>query len=61
MSSEKFIQVIIPCKDFLVAAACQDKRVIDDHSDLFNVMFAMNKWDESKKVYRKGLVECWAN
>lgn len=60
MSSEKFKQVSIPCKDCLVTAACQDKQSFNADK-LFNFMLVMESWDESKKVYRKGLIECWAN
>ena len=31
------------------------------HYDLFDFLLALRRWDESKKVYRKGLIEAWAN
>jgi hypothetical protein len=64
MSSVEFTQINIPCKDCLVQAACKDKDTIHDklkHHDLFNFLLALRRWDESKKVYRKGLLEAWAN
>ena len=57
--SESFIQVTIPCKNCLVAAACQDKKKLND--DIYDSMLAISKFDLSKKIYRKGLIECWAN
>lgn len=62
--SEKFEQINIPCKDCLVQAMCDDKKAIENITkgyDLFDFMLALRKWDESKKVYRKGLIEAWAN
>lgn len=59
MESQKFTQVSIPCKDCLVKAACKDKPRLSE--DIFAFMLVMKKWDEKQKVYRKGLIECWAN
>ena len=62
--SEKFLQINIPCKDCLVAPACEDKKRIDqkvEPHDLFNFMLTLRRWDESQKCYRKGLIEAWVN
>ena len=62
--SVKFLQVSIPCKECLVQGACQDRLAIDrkmQAQDLFDFLLALRRWDESKKVYRKGLIEAWAN
>lgn len=60
--SEKFLQVMIPCKDCLVRAACQDKRKTSLREDkIHNFMLVMEIWDTHEKCYKKGLMECWAN
>jgi len=66
MSSEKFVQLNIPCKECLVSPICQDKQKIDQEleqhkGELMEFFLSLRKWDESKKVYRKGLIEAWAN
>jgi hypothetical protein len=65
MASEEFIQINnIPCKECLVQSMCRDKKYIDREMErykLFEFLLALRRWDESKKVYRKGLIEAWAN
>jgi hypothetical protein len=62
--SEKFLQINIPCKDCLVAPACEEKKTIDvkvKQQELFEFMLTLRRWDETKKSYRKGLIEAWVN
>jgi hypothetical protein len=60
--SEEFKNVIIPCKDCLVLAACQDVKIIKETlNTTFPHMLVMEKWDTNKKCYKKGIMECWAN
>ena len=62
MESEHFYQLDMPCIDCLVAAICKDKPTETTFKHgVFPMVLAIKKWDESKKVYRKGLIECWAN
>jgi hypothetical protein len=64
MSSEKFIQLNIPCKECLVGPICEDKKIIEQQikeQKFFEFLLALKQWDETKKVYRKGLIEAWAN
>ena len=64
MSSEKFLQINLPCDECLVAPACEDKKEIDHKTskyELFQLMLTLRRWDESQKCYRKGLIEAWAN
>jgi hypothetical protein len=61
MSSEKFIQLNFPCGDCLVSPACQTKPLGVKAKELYPMVLSMKKWDESKKIYRKGLIECWVN
>lgn len=63
MTTEKFTQIGFPCIDCLVSATCRDKphNQVADPKDFYPMMLAFRKWDESKKVYRKGLLECWVN
>lgn len=64
MESEKFIQINIPCKDCLVSPTCKDKAYIDKkikHYELFEFVLALRRWNEKEKIYRKGLIEAWAN
>jgi hypothetical protein len=64
MTSERFLQISIPCNDCLVAPICEDKKSIDDSTnkhDLYQFMLTLRKWDESQKCYRKGLLEAWVN
>lgn len=59
---ERFIQLNAPCKECLVAPACEDKKLIDeemDHYDLYDFFLVLKKWNEAKKMYRKGLIEAW--
>jgi len=63
-TSVKFRQINIPCATCLVAASCQDKARTYKELDrfpLFDFLLGLQKWDETKKVYRKGLIEAWAN
>ena len=60
--SEQFIELSMPCTECIVAAICKDKpRSILKKDDIFPFVLAMRKFDEKKKIYRKGLIECWAN
>jgi len=64
MPSEKFAQLAIPCKECLVSPICEDKKRIDlemKKHEMFGFFLGLRKWDESKKIYRKGLMEAWAN
>jgi hypothetical protein len=63
MPSEKFTQIGFPCVDCLVNATCREKpdKEVADPNDYYPMVLAFKKWDESKKVYRKGLLECWVN
>ena len=64
MASEKFIQLAVPCKECLVGPVCEDKKLIDkevEQQNLYEFMLSLRKWDESKKCYRKGLIEAWVN
>ena len=63
-TSVKFRQINIPCATCLVTASCEDKdRTIQEIEKfpMFDFLLGLQKWDESKKVYRKGLIEAWAN
>jgi hypothetical protein len=64
MSSVKFLQINIPCNECLVQASCKEKEKIDEELkkyELYNFLLSLRKWDESKKMYRKGLIEAWVN
>ena len=64
VTSRKFQQINVPCVTCLVAASCQDKEIVEDRlgkDEFFSFLLGLRKWDESKKVYRKGLIEAWAN
>ena len=64
MDSEKFHQINVPCVTCLVQASCQDKIRLEHElskHEFFAFLLGLQKWDESKKVYRKGLIEAWAN
>ena len=59
---ERFLQLNVPCKECLVSSICQDKKDIDaetDQYELYDMMLTLRRWDESKKMYRKGLIEAW--
>jgi len=63
-TSVKFRQINIPCATCLVTASCEDKdRTIKEieRFPMFDLLLGLQRWDESKKVYRKGLMEAWAN
>ena len=63
-TSEEFKQINVPCATCLVTASCQDKaRTLQEIEKfpLFDFLLGLQRWDESKKVYRKGLLEAWAN
>lgn len=69
--SEEFIQYMFPCAECLVQAACEDYnmlRILDDKKKI-NVRDIRNNrpslavpiFDQTKKSYHKGFMECWAN
>ena len=63
-TSVKFKQINVPCATCLVTASCQDKERTLNETErfpLFDFLLGLQRWDESKKVYRKGLIEAWAN
>lgn len=63
-SSRRFKQINVPCVTCLVAASCEDKKRIEDtlsKGEYYSFLLGLEKWDESQKVYRKGLIEAWAN
>ncbi len=62
--SEQFIQYMFPCSECLVQAACKDydgrrKQLKDIRGD--RPSLAVPIFDQTKKSYHKGLMECWAN
>lgn len=63
--TEKFVHMRIKnCQDCLVAPICEGKKEIDSQikeTELYDFMFGIRKWDESQKLFRKGLLEAWIN
>lgn len=59
MGTENFEVVPFPCTECLVQAACTDKPKTS--KDIYSICLLIPKWDESCKIYRKGLIECWVN
>ena len=63
--TEKFVHMTIKkCQDCLVAPVCEGKKEIDSQikeTELYDFMFGIRKWDESQKLFRKGLLEAWIN
>ena len=62
--SEEFLQYMFPCNECLVQAACKDydarrKQLKDIRED--RPSLAVPIFDQTKKSYHKGLMECWAN
>ena len=62
--SEEFIQYMFPCHECLVQAMCKEydgiKKDLKDIGE--NVpSLAVPIFDQTKKSYHKGLMECWAN
>jgi hypothetical protein len=62
--SEEFIQYRFPCSECLVQAACKDydgnrKQLKDIREE--RPSLAVPIFDQTKKSYHKGLMECWAN
>ncbi len=62
--SEEFIQYMFPCNECIVQAACKDYD--GRRKQLKNIRggrpsLAVPAFDETKKSYHKGLMECWAN
>ena len=63
-TSARFKQINVPCVTCLVQASCQDKERLDQELsrfEFFAFLLGLQKWDEKEKVYRKGLIEAWAN
>jgi len=60
--SLQFLQFKMPCSECVVQAICKDKHhKSTDLSRLTYLCLALPDWDPRKKIYVKGLSECWAN
>lgn len=67
MKSEKFVNTTIPCKVCLVSPMCEalsetkDDLKLETLDELYNSMIVLKKWDERKKILKKGIIEAWIN
>lgn len=60
--SLEFLQFRMPCSECIIQAICKDKHHKSvELSKLTHLCLALPDWDPEKKMYVKGLAECWAN
>ncbi len=59
--SERFVNLVVPCNECLVRPICKDKKETERRTNLYNGLLGIPKVDETKKMYHKSLIECWAN
>jgi len=59
--SERFAQVVVPCNDCIVKSMCSDRERTEERTKMWNGLLGIPKVDETKKMYHKSLIECWAN